>query len=250
MVIFRVPSSRLPRLLALAALLGLAGLARAQEPDTSPPSSGPATPPQRTLRVTGEGRASAPPDVALVTLGVTALDPSLEKANRDATARARKVVEVLKSAVAPADLQTSRFDVQMERSYDPKAPPKVTGYRVSNHLRARVRDLGKVGPLIDRALAAGANEVEGLQLVRDDPREEEARALSIAVKAARSKAEEMARAAGVQLGEILTLTESGEEPGRPVAFRAMAMKESAGAVPVEAGEVESVARVELVFAIR
>ena len=207
--------------------------------------------PPRTIRVSGEGRVSVAPDVALVTFGVTALDASLEKANRDAAARARRVTEVLKSVVAPSDLQTTRFDVQLERHYDPKAPPKVTGYRVSNQIRARVRDLSALGSLLDRAVAAGANEVEGLQLTRDDPRPEEARALAAAVKAARAKAEDIARAAGVQLGELLSVAETGEEPVRPVAFRAMAAgKAAAESVPVEAGTVEAVARVEAVFTLR
>jgi uncharacterized protein YggE len=111
----------------------------------------------------------------------------------------------------------------------------------------KVRDLAQLGPLLDRATAAGANEVEGLSLQKDDTAPEEARALAAAVRAARAKAEELARAAGLRLGEVLELSEGGRAPG-PIPVRAMAMR-GAG-VPVAEGQIEVSAEVEMVFAVR
>lgn len=244
--------------LALAAVAP-SGSARAQAPAVVPaptPVPAPGAPPPaaasgglRTLRVSGEGRAYAAPDVAVVTLSVTALDPSLQKATRDVTERARRLLdEVQRSGVAPADVQTARYDVQIDRRPErPGAPPAIAGYRVTNAIRVKVRDLARLGPLLDRATAAGANEVEGLALQKDDTSPEAARALAAAVRVARAKAEEMARAAGVRLGEILELSEGGRAPA-PVPLRAMAMREAS--VPVAEGQIEVGAEVELVFAVR
>jgi uncharacterized protein YggE len=239
-------------LLALAAAPGLAS-ADAKPPPPPPPPAAGAQP--RTLRVGGEGKVHVAPDVAVVTFGVTAIDPSLAKATQQTTERTKKLQEVLRTVVAPADLQTSRYDVQVEQEpYDPqpagaRRTPRIAAYHVSNEIRAKVRDLSKVGSLLDRAVAAGANEVQGLQFQKDDTSGDELRALAAAVKVARAKAEEIARAAGVQLGEILDVGEGARGPGpiRPMMMSAMAKRSD---VPVEAGELEVSAQVEVTFAIR
>jgi uncharacterized protein len=209
-------------------------------------------PTPRTLRVTGEGRTSIAPDVAIVTVGVTALNASLAVATREANERAKRVIDVLRPAVAPADIQTAHYAVQVEfaRTEKPDAEARIAGYRVDHGLRVKIRDLARVGTLLDAVVAAGANEVEGLSFQKDDASADESRARAEAVRAARTKAEEMAKAAGVQLGELLTLSEEVRATTpRPLAFRAMAVAASP-TVPVEAGELEISAQVEAVYAIR
>lgn len=234
-----------------AATLTLARPAHAEGPPARPAPSPAGGAGPRTLRVTGEGRASAVPDTAVVTFGVTAVNGSLAAATREATDRARRLSDVLRTVVAPADLQTARYDVQIEYAQSSRpsdAPPRITGYRVSNDLGARVRDLSKLGGLLDRAVAAGANEIRGLAFLKDDTSPEQARALVAAVKAARAKAEEMARAAGVRLGELVDLSEGARGPGPVPVGRMMAMS-VANEVPVEAGQVEVAAHVEAIFAV-
>jgi len=185
-----------------------------------------------------------------VTFAAVAVDPSLAKATRDAGERARRLLDAVASAGIPAaDVQTSRYDVQVERSSPSSTePPRIRGYRVTNAISVKVRDLTRLGALLDRAVAAGANEVDGPAFARADPAPEEARALAAAVRAARAKAEEMARAAGVQLGELLELRESrGWQPGP---FPAVRMASAAAEVPVAAGQLTFESRVELVFVVR
>jgi len=194
----------------------------------------------------------ANPDVAVVTLGITALDGSLARATRDANERAKRALDVLRPAVVPADMKTVRYAVEVEyaRQDRPDAEPRITGYRVENAIEVKIRDLSKVGSLLDAAVSAGANEVEGLTFGKDDPAAEEALARSEAVRAARTKAEEMAKAAGVELGELIELSEGPRVmPLRPLAPRAMAMAGSP-APPVEAGALEITTQVEAVYAIR
>jgi uncharacterized protein len=241
---------------ALAAALALlAGTARAAADGAPPPrpappaaAAGAASP---TVRVTGEGRVRVAPDVALATVAVTAVDPSLAKATRDTTEASRKVLDALAQAgVAKNDLQTSRYDVQIERRA-PKSsePPRITGYRVTNAVRVKVRDLSRLGAILDRVVAAGANELEGLSFVKDDPSAERGKALAAAVHDARARAEEIARAAGMRLGPVLEVVEGGRPPGPvPMPGRMMAMADAS--VPVESGEVEIAARVEVLYALQ
>jgi uncharacterized protein YggE len=204
----------------------------------------------RTLRVIGDGRAYAAPDVALATVGVVAIDASLAVAARSANERARRVQEVVaKSGVAPADVQTSRYDVEIERRAEkPEEAPRVVGYRVVNEVRVKVRDLAALGALLDRVVAAGANEVQGVAFAKDDPTPEQGRALAAAVHAARAKAQEMARAAGVQLGDLVELTEGVRTSPGPIVPMVRATAAQGGAA-VQSGQLEIDAQVEAVFAI-
>ncbi len=216
----------------------------------APTYAWPAALPTRTLRVSGEGRASAAPDLAVFTVSVTALDPSLARATRDANERARKVLDALSAAgVSAADRQTVSFDVQIERVL-PKAgnPPRITGYRVTNAIAVKVRDLPKLGSVLDRALAAGANEVESLAFTRADTSGERASALADAVKAAHAKAEVMAKAAGLRLGRILELSEGARGPSPLPEMRAFNSAKAKG-VPIAEGQIEVEAQVELTFAV-
>ncbi|HEX7623683.1 MAG TPA: SIMPL domain-containing protein [Anaeromyxobacteraceae bacterium] len=243
------------RLASTALIAAIAASSSAPSPQPSPPpvergKETPATLPSRTLRVSGEGRASAAPDLAIFTVAVTALDPSLARATRDANERARKLLDALSAAgVADADRQTVRFDVQLERNVaTPRDPPRITGYRVTNAIAVNVRDLAKLGTVLDRALATGADEVESLSLTRADSSPERATALAAAVRAARAKAEVMAKAAGLRLGQVLELSEGARGPS-PIPLRATFVARAAGGVPIAEGQLEVEAQVELTFAV-
>lgn len=231
----------------LAAALALSLAAAPAPAAPAPPVDRPTAAP-RTVRVTGEGRVAVPPDLATVTFAAVAVDPSLSKATRDANDRARRLLDAVAAAGVPAaDVQTSRYEVQVERGAErPQDPPRIRGYRVANAVTVRLRALDRLGALLDRAVAAGANEVEGPAFSRADPAPEEARALAAAVRAARAKAEELARAAGVRLGAVLELREGGAGPGPIPRVRALA----AGAeVPFSPGLLTVERSVELVFAL-
>jgi len=210
-----------------------------------------AEPARRTLRVLGEGQAAAAPDVAIAFLGVEALAPDLSAATADANERMRRVLEALSaSGVARKDVQTSRYDVAVERRPEPRGgAAAVSGYHVTNEVRVTLRDLARVGRVLDAAVKAGANASRGLAFRKDDPSAERNRALSAAIAAAHAKAEVLARAAGRELGEVLEIAEGGGPRPVPVqAFRALAAVSDA--VPVEAGELQFTAQVEVVYAIK
>jgi hypothetical protein len=236
--------------MTLAVPLALAAaLATAQATAPAPVAVAPVPP--RSIHVSGEGRAFAAPDVARVTIGVQARDAaSLARASAEASARMKRVLAALeRGGVASKDVRTVRYDVEVQRSYEKPNPGAVTGYVVSNQVAVTVRDLAKLGALLDQVVAAGSNAIEGLSFEKEDPSAERARALEAAVADARAKAATLAKAAGVTLGEVLLVAESG--PGAiPFAEKGVVAMRAGGAVPIATGQLELVATVGVTLAIR
>lgn len=230
--------------------------ARAPAPAVAPAAlsaapSAEGRPLERTLRVTGEGRVRVRPDVAVVLAGVEATGKVLAPTVAEASARMRRMLDALaKAGVAEKDVQTTRHDVQVERPWVDGKPREITGFTVVDEVRITVRDLGKLGQILERVVAAGSNSLRGLTFERDDPAPERREALARAVAAARGKAEAMAEAAGVALGEVVAIDEGGAGPPIPLMkYRAEAMVAADGA-PVTPGELEIGASVSVTFAIR
>jgi len=210
----------------------------------------PAQNPLRTVHASGEGRISVAPDIARVTIGVDAQDQSLARANADATTRMGKVMGTLqKAGVAAKDVRTIRYAVDVQRSFEKSTTGVVIGYRVVNQVLVTVRDLHRLGGLLDQVVAAGANDVEGLSLEKEDISAERGRALERAMSDARGRASVLAKAAGASLGEALQVNEGGPMPIRPIGVMNVRTA-SVSEVPVSPGELEIFATVDVAFAIR
>lgn len=235
--------------LLLASLAGAAGArpARGEESPTHPQAG----PGRRTITVIGEGEARGKPDIARASLGVDATAAKVGPALQDANARMAALLAAIRRAgVADRDIRTTEFSVYFEQ--DPASPRpgdagRVSGrYHVRNSVEITIRDLARASDVLDAALAAGGNAASGISFAIGDPAPLRARAREAAVTDARSRAEALARAAGVSLGPVLSISEGGNAGPRPMAQRAMAM--SAGP-PVEAGELGENAQVEIVYEI-
>src|SRR5438105_6043978 len=212
--------------------------------------SPPAQTPPRTVHASGEGRISVAPDIARVTIGVEAQDQSLARANADATTRMGKVMSTLeKAGVAAKDVRTIRYAVDVQRSFEKSTTGVVIGYRVLNQVLVTVRDLRRLGGLLDQVVAAEANDVEGLSLEKEDISAERGRALERAMSDARGRASVLAKAAGASLGEALQVNEGGSMPIRPIGVMNVRTA-SVSEVPVSPGELEIFATVDVAFAIR
>ncbi len=202
-------------------------------------------PPRRTISVVGEGQATGTPDVARTSLGVEIRSPRAGTAVADASSRMTAVVAALKKAgIGARDIRTSDFSVNFERPAE--QPPQPGQYVVRNVVEVTIRDRDRVGDVLDGALAAGANDVFGISFSIDDPRPLRAKARDAAVADARARAEGLARASGVALGPLLSLSEEGGSSPRPVAMRAMSL---AAGPPIESGELTISAQVEAVYEI-
>ena len=151
--------------------------------------------------------------------------------------------------VAEGDLNAP--DVGIHPEYDDRRGQRLIGYRVVRSMTAKVRDLDRLGDVLDGLVGAGANEVHGAQMSAADPSAAEHAALGSAVAAARAKADEVATAAGVTIGAVARIEEESELAGPPMPrMRMMAMSESADAsTEVAAGDLTVARRVRAWFTI-
>lgn len=202
--------------------------------------------PFRILNLSGTGEVKAVPDTASINAGVVVDAEDAKSALAQNSAAMNKLFGELKSAgIADRDIQTSNFNVSpVYAPYNPKKPTpqhqRIVGYQVSNGVTVRVRDLSRLGDLIDRMTVAGANRMNGIGFFVDKTENllEEARRKAMAD--VRRKADLYADGLGVKLKRVLTISENVSRPG-PLPLRSsgmMAMAKSAAreAAPVAAGE--------------
>ena len=203
----------------------------------------------REIIVTGEGVVAGEPDMAVVTIGVSR-DARLAGEAMAATSEA--AAEVLKTVseagVEARDVQTS--SVSLSPIWDRQkrdSPPRVAGYEASNTLSVRVRDLSRLGRLLDSVIGSGANQMHGLDFTLSDPRPAQDQARAAAVRDARAKAETLATAAGIELGPV----RSSSEGGGGYSSGSMMQREAmiASEVPIATGEVETRVTVTMIFDI-
>jgi uncharacterized protein YggE len=204
---------------------------------------------RRTITISASGSVTVEPDQARITSGVTADAATASEALAKNSEAMQKVIAELKSAgIDPKDIQTASFRVEPRytRPIEGQAP-KIDGYSVTNEVQVLVRDLGKLGAILDRLVTAGANQTAGLsfevsksETLLDDARKE-------AVANARRRADLYAAAAGAEVGEVLVISEGdAAPPPRPVFARAM----KAEAVPIERGTETLEASVTVTWALQ
>jgi uncharacterized protein YggE len=190
----------------------------------------------RTVTMTGTGTANAPPDLLRLSMGVSVTLPdvasALAAANEAATSVQRALAE---SGVAHTDLQTIGFVIQPDYVYDGKEPPTLRGYQASQTIRAVLRDLDGAGAVIAAAATAGgdATRIGGMHFDVEDTSELLATARERAIADAQLKAQQFARAAGVELGRVLTITDPSE--ATILSVRAASLSASGSPVPLETG---------------
>ena len=212
---------------------------------------------QPAIRVTGEGVARIAPDMAVLDLAVTREAATAREA-LDANSAAMKQVlgEMRTQGVEERDLQTSNFSIQPKYVYPkPKStgerePPRIVGYTVRNTLTIRVRDISRVGAILDKSVTLGVNEGGNIRFTNNDPSAAISQARVDAVHDAMAKAKTLAGAAGVKTGKLLELSEQSYSPrAAPIARAEMMMSRAADAVPVATGENSYKVHVSLAYAI-
>lgn len=206
------------------------------------------------LHATASASADVAPDLAKVRAGVQSEAPTAKEAMAANSAKMRRVFDALTEAgVARRDIATSYLNLSPRFDYDREGRKRINErYAVSNVVTVTTRDLDTVGTLIDSLLDAGLNNIDSVNFMVEDQKAAQDKARRDAIRNAREKAEDMAEAAGVTLGELLVLTE-GAAPGRfqdeivPTGARmGMAME---AAPPLSPGQRELTATVTLSYAI-
>ena len=168
-----------------------------------------APPPVRSVSVSGAGSANLVPDIAYIYVGVHTEKPSAAEAVDENNAQTQKMIQALKDfGIAAKDIRTTNFSIWPQDKYDPMTgtPTGQKTYVVDNTVYVTVRDLGKLGELLDTVVAAGANTVNSIQFDVADKSKALKQARAEAVKNAAEQAKELADAAGVKLGEVQTIS--------------------------------------------
>jgi hypothetical protein len=198
------------------------------------------TPGTRTLTVTGTGKAALTPDMAYVTIGVQTENASISEAMATNKTQTQKVIDVIKAqGVDAKDIQTTNFNVYPMQKTGPNGETTGTTYQVSNSVYVTVRDLNKLGGLLDAVVQNGANTISGIQFDVSDKTTALSSARKDAVKNASDLATELAGAAGVKLGQIVSITVSSNSSPIPM-YSAYGMGGGMAAsadVPVSAGQM-------------
>jgi uncharacterized protein YggE len=205
---------------------------------------------QNAISVSGEGRVSADPDMAEIIIGVESRAPTAKEAASQNSEDMNEVMAVLEGmGIAEEDIQTVDYSIRAEMDYRADEGPRVVGYVVTNAVRVKVRDLDLVGDLLDEVTEAGANNIYGITFTIEDPRPFQERAREMAVAEARSKAQQLAEAADVRLGDLLSLSEYMVEGPVYVERAPMAEGMGGGAPPISPGQLEITIQVQMSYEI-
>jgi uncharacterized protein YggE len=229
----------------------LAGAPRSTQPVAEAAAS---TTGERSITVVGIGKVAGTPDIARVTVGIETQAPSLQKAVDDNKVKMNGLLETLKQlGLADKDIRTSNYSVYTERVAPPASGVEVSTdqmiYHVTNQVDVTVRDVNQIGNVLDEAVAAGANNIYGVNFSVEDTAKLEADARAKAVADGQARAEELAQLNGVQLGEVLTVSEvvGGAVP----LYREAAMGlGGGGGTPVQPGELEMSASIQITYAVK
>ena len=243
--------------LAFPAALALSAMIAPAAVSAHDAQSGPVIAPASTLLVlSAEGRSTRVPDLATFSAGVTSQGKTAGEAMTANSADMNRVVAALKkSGIAEKDIQTSSINLNPIYGQPVVGPngqvtqeARIIGYQANNTVNVRQRDLKGFGKVLDALVAAGANQVNGsnFQMANPDAAQDEARVA--AMKAVRARAELYAKASGLRVVRILSISEGGGySPPMPVMYAKAAMADAAAPTPVAVGEVESAVTVSVQF---
>jgi hypothetical protein len=203
------------------------------------------------INVSGQGKVTGKPDTLAISLGVSVLRPTVDRATADAAAAANAVIAALKAnGVAEDDIQTANYTIYPEYDWSGETQ-RLLGYRVTNEVRAKIRNLDNAGATIDAATAAGgdATVVNNLAFSIEDNAELLQMARTAAWADAEAKARQLAQLAGLELGAAISITESISYDVPPIYYERMAGAAEDSATPIEAGSQDVIVNIQVTFRI-
>ncbi|HEY1877887.1 MAG TPA: SIMPL domain-containing protein [Rhizomicrobium sp.] len=202
----------------------------------------------RTITMNGHGEIKAVPDIAIVNAGVTTSAQTAAAALSANSTRMNQVFDALKKLGIPdRNIQTANFSISPQFTMGESSNShRVTGYQVNNEVSVRLTDVKRAGTVLDTLAGAGANQMNGISFDIATPAPLLEKARTQAVSDAHARAETFARAAGVTLGPIISISEGASEPQARPLYRVMAL---AAPAPVAPGEQSVTADVTVVWEI-
>lgn len=206
--------------------------------------------PQPTIAISGEGKVTAVPDVARISVGLLTEGRDIAALQRQNTDKMNKLIDAMKAlGVADKDIQTTNYSIYPKYDYT-DGRSVLSGYTVNQNATVKVRDLSKVGAIFAKVGEIGANQVSGPDFTIDNPTALQDQARLEAIADAQQKAETLARSLGVRLGRVVGFSESGNGGPVPMYDFARGIGGAEAAAPkIEAGELDISSDVSLLFEI-
>lgn len=235
-----------------SSLIAMTFAALAAFPAVAPASAQDNNNPPRTITIVGHGEARIAPDLAVITLGVMNSAVTAREALDANNAAMNSVMTALKAAgIAPNDMQTSNFSISPRYDFgqDNRQPPRAVAYDVSNTVTITVRKLESLGAVLDQTVSQGSNQINGIMFSASNPGPAQDEARKAAVADAQRKAKLFAEAAGIRLGDILSLSEGINNPQPVPTYRKTMQADAASSVPIAQGEQIIAVDVNIVWEI-
>lgn len=228
-------------ILILSVFLAACGTAVAQEPEDQ----------NRTVSVNGSAQVSLTPDIAYISIGVTTENADAAVAVERNNAQALNVINTLRAlGIAEEDILTNNFSIYPTPVYTPEGQQRETTFMVTNTVFVTLRDLDQVGEILGSVVESGANQVTGIQFDVADKTTALAEARRLAVENSRSLAEDLAEAAGVDLGPVKSISLLGSNYPIPVTHQREFAAMDVGSVPISTGQLTITVDVNVVYEIR
>jgi uncharacterized protein YggE len=211
--------------------------------------------PNQTITVVGQGTVRVQPDIAQVSIGIETSSATVAEAVQDNETQMTAILAALKAAgIADKDIQTMNYSIYLDSSSEPVPAVGTSGegtapvYRVSNMVQVTIRDLEKVGDVLDAVIEAGANNIWGVSFSVDDPTAAQADARAKAVEDALARAQALAELNGVTLGPVMAINEVVGGNVYPAAVQMEAAR-GAGGGSISPGELEISYQVQVSYFI-
>jgi uncharacterized protein len=214
----------------------------------------------RTITVVGEGSITVQPDIASTSVGVEVSAPTVKEATTEAASRMEKILAAVKAqGISDKDIKTSNYSINYEQPQPansgltkPAASSDQGGtYHVSNMVTLKIRDLSKVGQVIDAVVNAGANNLWGVDFTIEDTSKYEVQARAKAIADAQERAADLARLSKVAVGQVVEVSEVIGNTGmrNALAFSNAKGMGGGGPGPVLPGELEIATQIQMTFTI-
>ncbi len=207
---------------------------------------------RNTITIEGQGKIRGIPDIATVNLGFTVEKKEVREAQKENSITMNKIIAALKQLrISVDDMQTTDYSIYPQYDYVKDGGQKLRGYAVTQNVTVKIRDLSKVSDVLDQAGILGLNQVGGIQFTMDEPEALRQQARVKAMQNAQTKASELARIAGVQLGRVVSFSENASG-GYPMPMYAKAYESAGvgGAAPdIQAGSQDVVVNATVTYEI-
>ncbi len=206
----------------------------------------------RIISLSGHGEVRATPDIAYVTSGVVTQGATAADALAANTKAMTDLFAALKdSGIEDRDVQTSNFSVQPRYDFSNNQAPKMVGYDVSNNVTVTLRKVDTLGALLDRMVQSGSNQISGISFDVSKPDDAMDEARKLATEDATRKAKVYAKAMGIELGNVMQVSEgSAAQPPMPMVRSTMMKADAAPPVPMAAGEQTLAVDVNVIWEIK